>query len=224
MQFLGKSLAAGLVMAAASFGVAHAGVYTINVWSGAPDGVNSSLNAALPAPTGSQVASFTYTGDINFNINSTNNALNTMSNFFGSAGGSITNYTSQNSTSFANFGNLTMSSGGSSLATYIQVLGSYTGATGTIGSISHDDGASLYDLTNGITDYYSPAETNEITQTFALTGVGQTRFDLVYVEANGDPSNLVFAVPEPASIALLGIGLLGLGIAGRRRSSPNRTA
>lgn len=42
--------------------------------------------------------------------------------------------------------------------------------------------------------------------------------DSISIKTPGDLS-FVFAVPEPASLALLGLGLLGLGVTGRRRAT-----
>jgi hypothetical protein len=235
MTLFKKSLLAGGIALFGSVGVANAASYTVNVWNGAPNGVASTTQADLLTPTSAALASFTFTGPIAFKTNA--QAGNTMGDFFASGGGTISNFTS--SLSLNAFNATVMSASGDTIDTYLQILGSYYGSPGTIGTISHDGGASFYSGNPGSytgsqtcptqtlgADYCSPGEIGEVLDTFALSGTGLTNFDLIYVSANGGPSNLNFSisvaapvpVPEPFSLALLGVGLVGLSVTRRRKT------
>ena len=101
--------------------------------------------------------------------------------------------------------------------------------TGTLGTpqaftIAHDDGVTF--VVNGQTVENHPQPTSPTTTTdFYTNGAnGNAPFTLIYAECCGGPAVLQTdllgpqnaPVPEPASIAMLGTALLGLGVFGRK--------
>ena len=139
---------------------------------------------------------------------------------------SISGFTSPstNYATLASFLDASMSKGGDAYSAFFHITGTYDSASSYSGTIRHDDGASLY-IDNGATQIFdSSPETVAITSSFVLPS-GTHKFDLYYVEGNGAPSVLninfpadVQAAPEPAAIAVFGIGMIGLGLARRRRA------
>ena len=230
---LAFGVAAALVSLAA---VGSAQAFTVDVWGGfntpagtvnPSPGVPASVNGAQdPAPTGAPVASFTYSGPINWQDNEGNNGDDHTKNFFGEF------FTPADISGFSSPGG--EYSGGSGLAnflasslsveesfpdtfyTYIQVSGTTSGGMATI---SHDDGASVYTGIpgSGTAVYLAPLQTSEDTASFMMPGGA---FYIDYIEANGAPSDLIFnvAVPEPSTWAMMLLGFAGLGYAGFRRS------
>ena len=212
--------AAALAASLALAGTAQAAqVYNVEVWKGADDVVASSNNAA-ELPTGSSVASFTWTGDINWRQEGPQNS----SEVFGQFGEFLDGFSTQASNfistvygSDAAFLGDSMTIAGDSFVTFFKITRSYVGPAFN-GTIHHDDGALL--TSNGVTVYSSPAETSEVVAPYHLNA-GANNLVLTYVSGNGQPSVLSFSspVPEPATWAMMivGFGAAGAMVRGARR-------
>lgn len=212
-----KNLMLGGVAAAACLGGAVANatpVFTVTVWSATTpnSGISSTNQQALPSnplnTPADLAATFTLTGLPNWNVGS---GTNSFGNFVGTNG--ISNLQFFNSFT----SNSIISTSGFASATLFDLSFTVNHGSAT-GSINHDDGISLWGPSGMVVNSAMP--TTQIATPFTINQTGA--YNLWYVEANGAPSVLNITkyseVPEPSSIALLGVGLLGLAlVVGYRR-------
>ena len=193
--------------------VAHAdsfyGPLSVNVWVGS--GITDQADLSH-MPTGTPNFSFTYSGPLDLINNNCQTCSNTFGEFFGSYASDISGLTSSQLTAFLG---TEMSTPGEVYNSYLSFIGTYTG--GGAVSASHDDGASLYTgagYTNTV--FSSPSPTSEIPSAGTLPTGSDVPFDLVYVESNGAPSDLIVTgldptpTPEPGTIGLMALGMISL--------------
>ena len=178
--------------------------------------------AALTGASSSAVFNtytFTYTGDLNW---STSNPANTVGDFITT--GMISGLLPADLTALLA---TNMSVSGDSRTSFFRITGTISSPGPFSGTITHDDGVTFIVGGNTLIDF--PGETPSDTSSFGPVAGSAVlhHFIIDYVEGNGAPSILNFAVtavPEPATWAMMILGFLGVGFLSYRKKSAFRFA
>jgi hypothetical protein len=206
------STAALAIVALACFGTTQANVITGNLWHVAEATAQNAIVANVPATTPG--VTFDVNSPLNFSATDA-----TVATWLSS--GSAFNIIESTSGTLASL----MDNG--SLGTLLSFAGFVTVTNGQVFSVTHDDGLTL--IIGGLDLGFNPGPTAPVVSNATYTGPSGTfPFQLVYGECCGGPAVLAVdlpfsnipSAPEPATVALIGVGLAGLGLERRRRKQP----
>ena len=191
-------------------GIGHATTISATLWAGSGAVVTSATTSPLVAPGVASTATFSvtnldfdstrYGGSATYDQFLSNGGANGFSGF---TGDSATMVTSATTASFFQF-----------TWTNTVVAGSY--------QVTHDDGFWLQAVGGSTLTFDYSVPTNPVTSTIVIPTTGAYTFTLNYAAWNGFPEvlivdgGLINPVPEPMSIFLVGAGLVGLAVFGRR--------
>jgi hypothetical protein len=213
MSFRSLALATVFTVSSAVASVAAPliGTFNVNIYQFSANGNDNAADALLTNPNltpGNLLAgNVTFTGSLALTSDGTNN---TVGGFLGSSGAtfSLLPDAASQPISASGYGTTTIFRFDDTLA------------EGLIGTIIHDDGIGLYQSGVLLTPVGAADPTTPVATAYTIS---PGTFTLVYSAANGVPEVLNFnvaqtvPVPEPASLALFGAGMLGLGMVSRKR-------